>query len=216
MSALRNLVIASLMITVGVWLPAGALADDWNTCAKDSLRSGLSGDLGPDTANLSWSGGRSSLIAWQPYIAGNRAFMVRQHAWPASGPNDAWVVAMDIDTGEELWAVQVPYQSGDWIPWIGGVMDGQVYVSRAGNGASVWAPLHALSAETGQILWTTTVEISAGAYDGVVFAPIGDPVIGSFTDIWRFNAVDGSLVWHAGRTCSVSGTCGAAIYGDAV
>jgi hypothetical protein len=210
----RGCVTLATMAVVG--LGAVGLADDWNTCAKSSLRDGLSSDLGPDTDSLAWSGGRTSLIAWQPYIEGESVFMVRQNAWPASGPNDAWVVALDIATGEELWAVRVPYQSGDWIPWIGGVLDGQVYVSRSGNGASVWAPLHALSAETGQILWTSTVEISAGAYDGMVFAPNGDPVIGSFNDIWRFDAVDGTLVWHAARTCSVSGTCGAAIHGEAV
>jgi len=58
--------------------------------------------------------------------------------------------------------------------------------------------------------------IDAGPYDGVVFAANGDPIVASFMDIWRFDAGTGSVVWHADRLGSVSGTCGGALAGDAL
>jgi hypothetical protein len=65
-------------------------------------------------------------------------------------------------------------------------------------------------------MWTSTAMIDAGPYDGVVFAPDGDPVIASFHDIWRIDAETGDTVWHASRSGSVSGNCGGALFGDAL
>ncbi len=140
---------------------------------------------------------------------------MRQVQWPYQQPNDAYVVAQDLLTGEELWAEVLPYEDGDWTPWIAGVMDGKVYASRGGNGATVAAPMYALDVTDGSIVWVSEDEVDAGAYDGVVFAPNGDLLVGSFHDIWRISAVDGSMVWHAARTGSVSGNCGGAIHGEA-
>lgn len=206
-------------LVLGTLLTAGSLAAagaaDWTNSGGNAGRHGLSGQIGPSSAELLWSGSRASLIAWLPVTEGERVFTVRQPDWPYNQPHDAYVVAHDITTGEELWAIEIPYESGDWIPWVGGVDSGIVYASRAGNGASVSAPLYALDAADGSILWVSEDVIDAGAYDGMVFAPNGDPVIGSFQDIWRISALDGSTVWHAARTGSVSGTCGGAIFGDA-
>jgi outer membrane protein assembly factor BamB len=200
---------------IGSALVAGAFADDWNTTAKNSLRDGLSADLGPDTANLLWSGGRYSMIAWPPFIEGQRVFTIRQMDWPGEVSVDALVVAIDIDSGMEVWAKSVPYFPGDWVPWIGAVNDGKVYVSRSGYDTTTPAPLYAYSAKDGHIIWTSEAEIDARGTDGMVFAPNGDPVIGSFSDIWRISAVDGRTVWHAERMCSIAGSCGGAIHGDA-
>ena len=57
---------------------------------------------------------------------------------------------------------------------------------------------------------------NAGAYDGVVFATNGDPVIASFTYIKRIRAIDGTTAWTAPRVGSVSGNCGGALYRSAV
>jgi outer membrane protein assembly factor BamB len=198
---------------VGSALAAGAFADDWNTAGKNSQRNGMSADLGPDTQNLLWSGGRYSMIAWAPFIEGERLFTIRQLTWPGESQNDALVVAMDLESGMELWAKPVPLGPGDFVPWIGGVNDGKVYVSRAGN--DDWAPLYAYDAEDGHIIWTSHDDIEARATDGFVFAPNGDPIIGSFSEILRISAADGSTVWRGDRICSVAGACGAAIFGDA-
>ncbi|NLP06274.1 PQQ-binding-like beta-propeller repeat protein [Candidatus Fermentibacteria bacterium] len=191
-----------------------ASAGDWTNSGGNPGRCGLSDEYGPLEADLLWSGAPSSLISWQPVIEGDRIFVIRQAAWPGT-PGDSPVVCMDLDTGEVLWSADIPYEPGDWITWIGGVKNGLVFASRGGNGASVSAPLYALYAEDGGTAWVTAVEIDAGAYDGVVFAPDGDPIVASFEDIWRFDSSDGSLVWHASRTGSVSGQCGGCLHGDA-
>ncbi len=187
---------------------------DWSNSGGNSGRNGLSSEVGPLNSNLLWSGGRTSLIAWQPVTEGTRVFMIRQLGW-AETPDDSPVVCMDIETGEELWAVNIPYETGDWTTWIAGVNDGLVFVSRSGNGASVSAKLYALSLDDGTVVWESTAEITAGPYDGVVFAADGDPIVASFQNIWRFDSEDGSVVWESSRTASVSGTCGGCLYGYA-
>lgn len=208
------LLIAALLLAAA--LPAGtpALAADWSNQGGNASRNGLTSELGPTAADLLWSGGRTSLIAWHPVTEGNRVFMVRQARWPNEQPNDAFIVAMDLTTGAELWAVVLPYLAGDWTPWIAGVRDGRVYCSRSGNGASVAALFYALDASDGHTLWTSDELQDAGPYDGVVFADDGDPLVASFQDIWRFDAGDGHTVWHAARVGSVSGSCGGARHGD--
>lgn len=103
--------------------PAPARAADWTNSGGNASRNCLTSELGPiDITNTLWSGGRPSIIAWQPVIEGNRVFLVRELTFPPdSVPNDAYIVAMDLDTGGELWAETLPYNSGDWIPWIAGV-----------------------------------------------------------------------------------------------
>ncbi|MBN1355759.1 PQQ-binding-like beta-propeller repeat protein [bacterium] len=191
-----------------------ALCGDWPNSGGNAGRSGMSPETGPVTEDLLWSGGMTSLIAWQPVIEGSRVFMVRQPAWPGD-PDDSFVVAMDLEDGGGGWTIEIPYNSGDWITWVAGVKNGIIYASRAGNGASVSAKLFALEAADGSQIWESDDLIDAGPYDGVVFAPDGDPVIGSFTDIWRIDSADGSTMWHNTRVCSVSGTCGGAIFEDA-
>ena len=186
------------------------LASDWSNAGGNPGRNGLSLEVGPDAATLLWSGGRSSIIAWQPVIEGSRVFLVRQTSFPPESTGSP-VVCQDLDTGAELWASNIPANSGDWTTWIAGVSGGHVYASRSGNGASVAAKLYCLDAATGSVVWASTVNQDAGAYDGVVFAPGGDPVVASFHTIWRFDHVSGAPVWSANRVGSVSGNCGAAL-----
>src|SRR5262249_7214909 len=110
----------------------------------------------------------------------------------------------------------IPANSGDWTTWVAGVSNGQVYAARSGNGASVSAKLFALRATDGGEVWRSVDLINAGAYDGVVFASNGDPIIASFTTIKRIRATDGTTAWTASRQCSVSGNCGAAVAGSGV
>jgi len=193
--------------------PKTSLMDgsDWSNAGGNARRNGLSEVKGPLRADLLWSGGPTSIISWLPVTEDNRLFVVRQRGWPGS-TNDSMVFAKDLLIGQTLWNVSIPYHTNDWTTWVAGVKNGQVYASRSGNGASVLDNLYALDAETGDALWVSTVLIDAGPYDGVVFAADGDPVIASFTDIWRFNSEDGSLVWQANRVGSVSGSCGGALF----
>lgn len=210
---LQRLLGGALFISLIVAAPS--LSADWTNSGGNAGRNGLTTEIGPTSAQVAWSGARNSLIAWLPVTEGDRVFTVRQAKWPYQQPNDAYVVAHNLVTGQELWAVVLPYNSGDWTPWIAGVRDGKVYCSRSGNGASISARMYALDVVDGSTVWVSDDLQDAGPYDGTVFAPDGDLIVGSFQDIWRFDAQDGSTVWHANRVGSVSSSCGGAIYGDA-
>ncbi|HPQ40219.1 MAG TPA: hypothetical protein PLV45_07570, partial [bacterium] len=66
----------------------GAHAADWTNSGGNALRNGLTTETGPVAEDLLWSGGQTSLIAWQPVTEGNRVFMVRQADWPGN-PQDS-------------------------------------------------------------------------------------------------------------------------------
>ncbi len=211
---LSALLCAAALAALGSVVRAG---DDWSNAGGNQGRNGQSSRWGPDAGTVLWNNGPSSIIAWQPVIEGRRVFMVRQTGFPPEPNSDkSRIYALNLDTGAELWHRDIPFQTGDWTTWVAGVKDGRVLASRAGNGASVKAWLYALDAATGAILWHSVDKIDAGAYDGVVFADNGDPVIASFTKIWRIRASDGVTVWTAGRVGSVSGECGGAIHGNAI
>lgn len=202
-------------------LAATSLAD-WTNAGGNAQRNGLSAQIGPDALDLLWSSGPSSVIAWEPFILGERVFVVRQTGFPATPgnpgnePGASFIYAIDLNTGQTLWTADVPYTPlQDWTIWLAGARDGRVYASRSGNGASISSPVYAFDAVTGQQLWVSQDDVNAGHYDGVVFAPDGDLIIGDFTHITRINAEDGATVWRSTRLCSVSSSCGAAIFGDA-
>ncbi|MBK8980205.1 MAG: PQQ-binding-like beta-propeller repeat protein [Planctomycetes bacterium] len=203
-----------VVLALGV---GAASAQGWPNSGGNAQRNGQSPEYGPLAARQLWTGARSSIIAWQPVVAGRRVFVVRQTGFPPSGePNGSPVVALDLDSGRELWAINVPFNTGDWTTWVLGTSDGKVYASRSGNGASVSAHIHALDQVSGATVWVSQDAVDAGAYDGVVFAPNGDLIVASFRTIWRIRASDGATVWSAARLGSVSGNCGAALFGNAV
>ncbi len=84
-----------------------------------------------------------------------------------------------------------------------------MYASRSSNQQP--APIRALDAATGAPVWTSSATTEAFAYDGVVFAPDGDLIVGDFASLTRIEASDGSTVWSTPRPCPVSGNCGAAV-----
>ena len=207
-----------LTLLVVPWIAA----QDWTNSGGNAQRNGRTDAYGPLAAQLLWSSGPPSVIAWNPVVVGNRVFVVRQTggaqlgAPPTGAPNDAPVFALDLATGAQLWRRDIPYLTGQWTTWLLGHSNGRVYAARSGNGATSSGVVHALDAATGATVWTSAAVITAGPYDGCVFADNGDLIVASFTAIWRIRATDGSTVWTASRQGSVSGQCGAARFGDAV
>jgi hypothetical protein len=198
-------------------LAPAALAGDWTNAGGNAARNGQSDEVGPGAKTLAWSGGRPSIIAWQPVTSGRRVFMVRQTGFiPTGVPNESPVVCQDLDTGAELWTFNVPWNSGEWTTWIAGCSEGKVYCSRSGNGDSSVAKLYALDQKTGAVAWISTDTQKAGPYDGVVFAPDGDPIVAWQTSIRRFDAATGATVWTAPRTSSVSGNSGVALHDGSI
>jgi len=190
---------------------ASVVVADWSNSGGNAGRNGRTDEVGPDAPEVLWAGGPSSLIAWQPVVDGERVFVVRQTSFPPAGkPGGSPVFALDLDTGDVLWEVDVPFEPGDWTTWIAGARDGVVYACRGGNGATSAAPVYALDAATGATIWISDDEVDAGAYDGVIFADDGDLIVGSFDDVWRIDRDTGESVWRTSRSCSVTSSCGCA------
>ncbi|MCG3129120.1 MAG: hypothetical protein CHACPFDD_04029 [Phycisphaerae bacterium] len=199
---------------------AAALAQDWNNIGGNNARNGQSPWNGPTSAaDLIWNNTADpSIIAWAPFTLGDRVFSVREAGFPQNGgaANDA-IVCYDIDTGSVHWRKTLPFGGNtatEWIAWILGVRDGRVYASRSAQGTP--AIVRALDVTTGNPLWQSTVVTQAFAYDGVVFAPDGDLIIGDFQNLWRLDSVTGNQVWHLSRSSSVSGNSGGAATANAV
>ncbi|MFT7484422.1 MAG: hypothetical protein ACI9F9_000262, partial [Candidatus Paceibacteria bacterium] len=190
-----------------------AVAQDWPNYGGGPARNGRSALAGPSSAQLLWSNTTDfSLISWHPFAENGRAFTVREAGFPAAGgsANDA-LLAYDVYTGAELWRTSMSFggdTTTEWIAWIGGVRDGQVYASRSSNLKP--QPMKAYSAATGALIWTSTVATEAWAHDGVVFADNGDIVVGDRLSLSRLDKNTGATVWSVLRSCPVSGNCGAA------
>lgn len=190
---------------------------DWSNAGGGQGRNGQTDQRGPDSATTIWTTAPSSIISWQPVVEGERVFVVRQTGFPPEpSSNLSPIFALDLDTGAQHWRKDIPFLSGQWTTWIAGVKNGRVYASRSGNGASVNARVFCLDAASGDVLWQSTDTVNAGPYDGVVFASNGDPVIADFNRITRLNHMTGATVWRVNRVCSVSSSCGGAIFGDAI
>jgi outer membrane protein assembly factor BamB len=171
-------------------------AQAWTNSGGNAQRNGLTDAFGPVTAQLAWSSGPSSVIAWNPVIADGLVFVVRQTGLgqsggpPAGAPNDAPVFALDLASGVQLWRRDIPYLTGQWTTWLLGHSNGRVYAARSGDGASASGRVHAFDAATGATAWVSAAIITAGSYDGCVFADNGDLIVGSFQSIWRIRAAD--------------------------
>ena len=211
---LRALVLPALAL-----LSASGLAQDWPNLGGNAARNGRSPTVGPLTASLLWTNATDpAVIAWHPVVSDGRVFAIRESGFPQNGgpANDA-LVAYDLDTGGELWRTTLPWGGNtatQWIAWIAGANGGRVYACRAEN--SKPNPIHAYDAATGAPVWTSAATTEQFAYDGVVFAPDGDLVVGDFSTVKRIESLDGSTVWSVPRVRSVSGNCGAALSGDGV
>ncbi len=204
------------LAVLAVMLPACASAQ-WSNSGGNAGRNGHTSETGPDAAEVLWSGAPSSIISWQPVIEDRRVYAVRQSGFPPEPNSDeSPIICMDLDTGAELFRVEIPFVTGDWTTWVAGVKDGRLFAARSGNGTTSVAPLWCFDATDGSFLWTSSDTTTAGFYDGVVFAPNGDPIVADFRNITRFDAETGATVWRTERTCSVSGSCGPAIGNGAV
>lgn len=203
----RTLTAAALLV------PSVALAQNWPNLGGNAARNGQANVVGPSSISPAWTAPGSVVIAWAPFIADGALFTVRETGFPQSGgaANDA-IVSYDLASGALRWSTTLAY-NGDpnqqWIAWIAGVNSGRVYASRSQILAP--QPITALDANTGAFLWNSQATQEAFAYEGPVFTPNGDLIVGDFFSLKRIRASDGATLWSVARTCPVSGTCGAAL-----
>ena len=149
-------------------------------------------------------------------ISDGRVYAIRQSGFPGAAANDV-LLALDLETGAELWRTVVPYggnSATEWIASVAGASDGRVFAARGGSGRQT--PVYAFDGATGALAWASTHLTLAGPQDGVVFTANGDLIVGDEQRLARLRGSDGSTVWTINRQCSVSGNCGAAIGPDGV
>lgn len=196
---------------------ANRSAADWSNLGGNAQRNGQSFGNGPITDTLHWANDDDfSIISWHPVIHANRVFSIRQAAFPAATAGDT-LVAMDLESGAEVWRVVVPYggdSSMEWIAHVMGASDGRVYAARSGSGR--FTPIYAFDAETGSPVWVSEFETGAGPQESAVFAPNGDLIVADSLQLARIDSADGSTVWEVARSCAVSGNCGAVLSNDGI
>jgi outer membrane protein assembly factor BamB len=203
---------ASLAASAALLAPLAA-AQNWSNHGGNAARNGQSAVNGPRQPSVAWSAPNAVVISWAPFIGDGAVFTVRETGFPQSGgaANDA-IVSYDIATGAVRWSTTLAFNgntSQQWIASIAGVNDGRVFATRSQNLTP--QPITALDANSGAFLWNSAALQTTFAYDGAVFEPGGDLVIGDSNTLKRIRASDGATVWDEARTCPVSGACGAAV-----
>src|SRR5262249_50442743 len=111
-------------------------ADDWVTGnGGHPARHGLSSEHGPTAPDILWDTCPHTAVSGvAPVIGGSVVVSTRIESF-IDIVNNTWIVAQDLDTGAELWSIQLPINFPDsWFSNVLAMRDGQVYATRAGNG----------------------------------------------------------------------------------
>ena len=201
-------------VSLTAFLSADAAADDWPTgVGKNSARNSLSTEVGPTDPNVLWQGSRPAIVAQQGCAAGDLFVVPRIGSFTI--PTGTWIVAHDLYTGDERWAVQLPFNAADeWRSRVSAIRDGQVYATRAGN--TNFAPLYALDPNDGSIIWESEDPIDESTTESPAFAANGDIIVGNFSSLIRINKDDGTTVWQVPRSSPTSGGSQPTVFGDRV
>ncbi|MHC4416263.1 MAG: outer membrane protein assembly factor BamB family protein [Planctomycetota bacterium] len=206
--------IASLIALACVLLAGpAAVAGDWKTgVGGNSGRNGLSGEVGPNEAEILWQGSLPAIVAQQAIIDGN--LMVTNRIGSFDIPTGTWIVAHDLTTGELLWQERLPYDfpGSSWRSRASAMRDGRVYATRAGN--TNFDYLYALDQADGSIIWQSEDLIDEATTESLAFAENGDLIAGGFNTLVRIDADTGDTVWSSTRTCPTTNGCQAAVFGD--
>jgi outer membrane protein assembly factor BamB len=204
-----------LLVALGLTLAPATAGADWNTgVGGNAARNGLTAEIGPGAPDLLWQGSRPAIVSQQGVAAGNLFVVPRIQSFTI--PTGTWIVAHDLTSGDELWAVQLPFdnQNPSHRSRVTAIRDGQVYATRAGNSLEDF--LYALDPVDGHILWTSAEKIDERSTESLAFADNGDLIVGNFNSVRRIDRTDGSTVWDEPRTCPSSDGCSAAVFGDRV
>jgi len=214
-AALRPALSAALLATSLLVAAGPAAADDWATpVGKDAARSGLSAEIGPADPTILWQGSRPAVIAQQGCAAGNLLVLNRIESFAI--PGGTWLVAHDLTTGAELWAVHLPFdpQAPGHREKVTGIRDGHVYATRCGDSRRDY--LYALDPADGSIIWRSAEKIDEETTESVAYAEDGDLIVGNFNSLRRIERSDGSTVWSTPRLTPTTGGASAAVFGNRV
>ncbi len=194
-------------------LTAPASAADWSMAVgRDPARGGLSPDLGPTDPAILWQGSRPAIVAQQGVAAGNLLVVNRIANFDVA--TGTLLVAHDLTTGAEQWAVHLPVDPNAWREKVMAIRDGHIYATRGGD--TKLGFIYALDPATGGILWTSQDKTDESTTESPAFAPDGDLIVGNFGSIRRVNHLNGATVWTATRSAPTTDGQGATVFGSRV
>jgi outer membrane protein assembly factor BamB len=180
--------VVACLVGAALLAPSSALAA--GKCAKDSHPGGDWRSFGYDLQNSRWQDAKqvptpddllTRLPKWTLSIAdagatGNfQSTPVVADGCLYVGTNQGWIIAANADTGEVVWAENVP--SSDLLAGLSGgvfsltVDSGKVFALVSANEAPTAV---ALDQYTGKVLWKNTVSKEKGAYTNASPVVIGD------------------------------------------
>ncbi len=201
---MKNLYTFTTKLFAGIFIAllfvsASTFSQGWNVGpGGNDFRNGLSPQIGPSEPAILWQGGLNSVLAQQSVCDGNFLAMARTHNI-GDVINGTKIVVHNLQTGDTLWTAGLPvdFPSTDWRNRVSAIKDGLVYCTRAGNNNESY--LYALDVIDGSVVWKSDNVIDEGSTEGLVFAPNGDPIVGSMLYITRFNKANGTTVWRTER-----------------
>ena len=207
---------APVLVAIALLLkPSTSRADDWITgTGGHATHDGLSAEHGPTANQILWDQCPhiSEYGGFAPVIGAGLVVSSRPDQNPDI-PHGSWIVAQDLDTGSEVWSVQLPINFPDsWGSRVLAIRDGHIYATRAGNSNSEY--VYALGPADGSILWQSEDLIDSYGTEAPSFTADGDLIVGNFASILRIRATDGTTAWQVPRQCLSSGGCEASVFGD--
>jgi len=170
----------------------------WRTgVGGNAARCGQVACSGPLAPAVAWEGTRTALYAKQAVVADG--LVIADRVESDAIPTGTWIVAHELATGAERWAVQLPYEpdGAHGRSRVCAIRDGHVYATRAAYDEPGY--LYALDPADGAILWRSEAMIAEGTGESPTFAPNGDLIAGAYSALLRISHLDGSTVWTANR-----------------
>ena len=201
----------------GLWLVSLAVsAEDWITgTGGHSDRNGRSSEHGPTAPAILWDECPHSAFAPFPPVIGGNVVLTSRGENINDLVNTTWIVAQDLDTGDELWSVQLPINFPDsWWSRVVAIRDGHVYATRAGNTNSEY--LYALDPSDGTEVWHSEALIDSSGTETPAFTADGDLIVGNYTSLLRIDHTDGTTDWQTPRQCLSSDGCEVAVFEDRI
>lgn len=196
-------------------LPTAIATADWNPIGGNSARNSMSAQRGPTDADVLWEtdGSSATFAVWadMPFVWGNFVFTSRvASVFDISG--SSVIEAFDLHTGQRLWTKQLPVNPAHpgWSNRVLGVHDGQLYVSRCGDGAPKPDTMYALAPETGDIIWESQHLVHQSASETVAFTDNGDIICnlrdvgGTAHRLARIDKNTGVTLWQSSYTVAAS------------
>lgn len=192
-----------------------AFASDWNAVGGNASRDSFSHLQGPTAADILWetdaSNATQSVWADAPFVWDHFVFTSRvASVFDISG--SSVIEAFDLQSGERLWTKQLPIHPANpgWSNRVLGVNDGQLYVSRCGDGAPRPDTMFALDPATGDVIWESADLVHHSASESVAFASNGDIIcnlryVSATTHrLARIDRNTGLTIWQSPYTVAAS------------